>query len=143
MSTLTVYLYFQGNCEKAFGFYKDVFGGEFEFIGRYKDVPQEARENYPHCTGEHIMHVSLRISKETILMGADLIDPNQKSFESTARQFSLYIRMETRNEGERIFNLLSDEGDIIVPIDDQFWGSYYGQCVDKFGVSWKITCSKK
>jgi PhnB protein len=142
MATLNVYLYFQGDCEQAFRFYKDVFGGEFEFMGRYKDVPQQARANYAYCTDEQIMHVSLPISKETILMGADLINPNHQSSESM-NSFSLYITAETRKEAERIFNALSAEGDIIVAIDDQFWGSYYGQCFDKFGINWKISCSKK
>ena len=140
MSTLNVYLYFKGNCEKAFDFYKSVFGGEYEFIGRYKDIPQNARQNFPYCTDEQIMHVTLPISKETILMGSDMIDSNEEISESKNR-FSLYVSTDNKKEAERIFNAFSDEGEIIVPIDEQFWGSYYGLCIDKFGISWKISCS--
>ena len=140
MSTLNVYLYFKGNCEKAFDFYKSVFGGEYEFIGRYKDIPQNARQNFPYCTDEQIMHVTLPISKETILMGSDMIDSNEEISESKNR-FSLYVSTDNKKEAERIFNAFSDEGEIIVPIDEQFWGSYYGFCIDKFGISWKISCS--
>jgi PhnB protein len=143
MSTLNAYLYFQGNCEEAFNFYRTIFGGEFDFIGRYKDVPPAARENFPYCADEQIMHVSLPISNETILMGADLIKPNQEKILSNNDGFSLYLTTETKGEAERVFNALSDEGKIIVPIEDQFWGSYYGLCVDKFGISWKISCTKK
>lgn len=142
MSTLNVYLYFQGNCEEAFYFYRTIFGGEFDFIGRYKDVPPDARENFLHCTDEQIMHVSLPISNETVLMGADLIKPNQTKIPSNNDGFSLYLSTQSKGEAERVFNALSDEGNIIVPIEDQFWGSYYGLCVDKFGISWKISCSK-
>jgi PhnB protein len=141
MPTLNVYLYFKGNCEQAFDFYKSIFGGEYEFIARYKDISKKARENFPYCTDEQIMHVTLPISNETILMGADLINSNQEVDESRSG-FSLYVNTNNRKEAARIFEALSDEGDIIIPIDDQFWGSYYGLCIDKFGISWKVSCSK-
>jgi PhnB protein len=91
MSTINVELYFKGNCKKAFDFYKSIFGGEYDFIGRYKDIPQNARQNFPYCTDEQIMHVTLPISKETILMGADLINSNEEMCESKGG-FSLYIK---------------------------------------------------
>jgi PhnB protein len=140
MSTLNVYLNFKGNCENAFDFYKLIFGGEYEFIGRYKDIPQNARQNFPYCTDEQIMHVTLPISKETMLMGSDLINSNKEISEPKSG-FSLYVNTDNKKEAERIFDALSDEGEIIVPIADQFWGSYYGLCIDKFGISWKISCS--
>ena len=71
MTTLNPYLSFDGNCEDAFGFYKSVFGGEFQFIGRYKDVPQKDGDIFPSEVDNKILHVSLPISKETILMGCD------------------------------------------------------------------------
>jgi PhnB protein len=142
MPTLNVYLHFKGNCERAFDFYKSVFGGEYEFIGRYKDIPQKDRQHFPYCAGEQIMHVTLPISRETILMGSDLVNLDEEEAE-TRSGFSLYLNTDNRKEAGRIFEALSGEGDIIVPIADQFWGSYYGQCVDKFGISWKVSCSQK
>jgi len=45
MTTVNVYLTFNGNCEEAFSFYKSVFGGEYPYIGRFKDMPpQEGKE---------------------------------------------------------------------------------------------------
>ena len=68
MATVNVYLTFNGNTEEAFNFYKSVFGGEFSYIGRFKDMPVD--ENCPppsEAEGNRIMHVSLPLSKETIL----------------------------------------------------------------------------
>jgi PhnB protein len=39
MTTANVYITFNGNCEEAFNFYKSVIGGEFPFLGRFKDMP--------------------------------------------------------------------------------------------------------
>ena len=41
MTKVNVYLTFNGNCEEAFNFYKSVFGVDFQYVGRYKDVPPE------------------------------------------------------------------------------------------------------
>ncbi|QNF34764.1 VOC family protein [Adhaeribacter swui] len=140
MATVNTYLYFNGNCEKAFNFYKSVFKKEFKFIGRYKDVPADARQNFPHCKDEHIMHIGLPISNETIIMGADIIDVKRQE-NSAARYFSLYINTESKEEADRLFDSFSKEGEIKLPISEQFWGSYYGICVDKFGINWKISFS--
>ena len=138
MPTLNVYLYFSGDCENAFDFYRSVFKREFNFIGRYKDVPAEVRKNFPNCTDEQIMHVALPIGKETTLMGADIID-SQGKVNGPRQGFSLYVSAGDKEEADRLFNALSDDGNVVVPIAQQFWGSYYGLCVDKFGINWKIT----
>lgn len=141
MITVNPYLYFNGNCEDAFNFYKSVFNGNFQFIGRYKDVPLPIRQNYfPNCTDEQIMHIGLPISKETILMGADIVRPDKT--ESTSN-FSLYLNVDTVEEAERIFNALSIEGTVKMPMAKQFWGSFYGICLDKFGITWKISFSQE
>ncbi len=140
MAIVNMYLYFNGNCEKAFNFYKSVFNKEFQYIGRYKDVPEAARYNFPNCKDEHIMHIGLPISKETILMGADIINPNEEGNDKS-KYFSLYISTNSKEEADELFKAISKEGNIKVPIADQFWGSYYGICLDKFGVNWKISFS--
>jgi len=85
MITLNPYLVFKDNCEDAFNFYKIVFGGEILFMGRYKDVPQESRQFFPGAPDEKIMHATLQINKETVLMGCDSIDS------SFSGSFYLYI----------------------------------------------------
>lgn len=70
MITVNPYLYFNGNCEEAFNFYKSVFETEFQYIGRYEDVPQTDRFIFQEQDNK-IMHVSLPISEHTILMGSD------------------------------------------------------------------------
>ena len=42
MTTINTYLNFNGNCEKAFNFYKSVFGGEYQFLERFKDMPMQS-----------------------------------------------------------------------------------------------------
>lgn len=136
MATLNTYIYFNGNCEEAFNFYKSVFQKEFTYLGRYKDIPQTDREIFQD-TDEKIMHVSLPISKETVLMGAD----NKEAYKELLAysNFSFILHADTKEEADRLFNELSEGGQIKMPMNLTFWGSYYGICVDKFGIMWKVT----
>jgi PhnB protein len=68
---VNTYLIFNGNCEEAFQFYKSVFGGEFQYIGKYKDAPEEeGGEALSEEDSNRIMHVSLPIGS-SVLMGSD------------------------------------------------------------------------
>jgi len=142
MTTVNPYLTFRGNCEAAFNLYKSVFGGEFQFVGRYKDVPESDRQNFPDDGDENIMHISLPISAETILMGCD----SSEAFDQTSvygNNITLSINTDSRANADRIFNELSTGGRIQMPMGDTFWGSYFGIFTDKFGIHWTIGCNSK
>jgi PhnB protein len=136
MTTLNPYLFFNGNCEAAFNFYKSVFGKDFKYLGRYKDVPQTHKQIF-HEADEKIMHVSLPVSAETTLMGCDITEMYKTPLSTDT--FSLYLNTDSKDEADRLFNELSDEGQIKMAMNQTFWGSYYGIFTDKFGVNWKIT----
>jgi PhnB protein len=140
MTTVNPYIYFNGNCEDAFNFYKSVFRKEFTYIGRYKDVPKTDRQIFQEAD-EKIMHVSLPISPETILMGSDNTVAYKESIAYT--NFSLIVHTDSKVEADRLFNELSDSGQVKVQMNPTFWGSYYGICSDKFGINWKITTESK
>ncbi len=139
MITLNPYLVFKDNCEDAFNFYKLVFNGNFLYIGRYKDVPQQDRQLFPMSLDEKIMHASLQINTKTTLMGCDSIETYRQPATAFANNFYLYISTDNQEEAYRIFNELSAEGKVIMSISQTFWSTHYGMVADKFGIHWKIT----
>jgi len=101
MATVNVYLNFDGNCEEAFTFYKSVFGGDFSYLGRFKDIPAE--EGKSSCTPEleeKIMHVSLPISKETSIMGSDIGGEWAPDFK-LGNNFSISVTAPSKEAAER------------------------------------------
>lgn len=136
MITVNPYLYFNGNCEEAFNFYKSVFEVEFKYIGRYKDVPQ-AEKHIFHEQDNKIMHVSLPISNQITLMGADNTEVHKGNISNN--NFSLSITSDSKKEADKLFQKLSEGGKIKLAMNETFWGSYYGIVNDKFGVNWKIS----
>ena len=138
MTTVNVYLTFNGHCEEAFNFYRSIFGGEFPYLGRFKDMPQEEGKIADSVEGNKIMHVSLPISKETMLMGSDTGGEWSSSF-SQGNNFAISISTDRKEEADRLFNGLSTGGNVTMPMDKTFWGDYFGMFTDKFGINWMVS----
>ena len=139
MTTINPYITFTGNCEAAFTYYKTVFGGEYSYIGRFNGMPpQEGAPAMSAEDGEKIMHVSLPISKETILMGSDSVGEWCAKI-VTGNNFSVSITTDSQAEADRLFTALSADGQATMPMSQTFWGSYFGMLTDKFGISWMIS----
>ncbi len=139
MAKINAYLDFNGNCREAFEFYKSVFGGDFLYIYTNNDMPP--MEGMPPLTPEQqnkILHVTLAIDKNTVLMGSDA----GVGFAPPAtfgNNISLYVDTENRAESDRIFAALADGGKVNMPMEHTFWGAYFGSLTDKFGVNWMIS----
>ena len=142
MTTINPYLTFNGTCEEAFNFYKSVFGGDFPYAGKFKDMPPNPDYPVAEAEKEKIMHISLPISKETILMGSD----SSESFGHASvagNNFSISVNTDSIEEVTRIFNELSAGGKIKMPLNKTFWGAYFGMFTDKFGIHWMVNCELK
>ena len=142
MATVNPYLIFNGNCEEAFLFYKSVFGGEFPYVGKFSDMPKD--ENTPtlsEADANRVMHISLPIGKETILMGSD--SNSQSGDVQFGHNISISINAESTDEADKLFNGLSSGGNVSMPMTKTFWGAYFGMFTDKFGIDWMVNFDYK
>lgn len=139
MTIINPYLNFQGNCEEAFHLYQSVFGGEFHYISRYKDMPvQEGMPPMSEEMGNKIMHMSLPISEQIMLMGSDAGGDWAPNI-VMGNNVTLSITVDSREEADRIFHALSQGGQVTMPMTQQFWGDYFGMWIDKFGINWMMS----
>jgi PhnB protein len=136
MVTINPYLNFPGNTEEAFNFYKSVFGGDFLMLMRFKDSPEA--DKTPQNLKDKIMHVSLPIGKGNMLMATDALEEMGQKL-TIGNNFYLSISTQSKEEADKVYNMLSAGGKIEVPISDSSWGSYFGMFSDKFGVKWMIS----
>lgn len=142
MARVSTYLNFPRNTEAVFEFYRSVFGGDFSFpLQRFKDVPSEIGP--PHCAPEDlelVMHVELTILGGHVLMGTDA--PESMGFTlQTGNNVQINLEPDTREEAERLFKALSAGGSVQMPLQDMFWGAYFGSLTDRFGVHWMVNCA--
>ncbi len=144
MARVSTYLNFPRTTEQAFLFYRSVFGGDFNGpIHRFSEVPQQPGQ--PPLAPEDaglVMHVELPILAGHVLMGTDA--PESMGFKLVTGT-AMYINLEpdTRAETERLFNGLADGGTVEMPLQEMFWGAYFGSLRDRFGVQWMLNCASK
>ena len=142
MAIVNVYIIFKGNCKEAFDLYKSVFGGEFQNVNTFAEMPiQEGMPPLPEETKNKIMHISLPISKETFLMGNDIVDWSPQI--TFGNNFTISVTAESTEEADKIFKGLAQGGKVTMPLEKAFWGSYFGMLTDKFGINWMMSCEVK
>lgn len=142
MTTVNVYLTFNGNCLEAFDFYKSVFGGEFSHVGRFKDMPADPGHPVSPQDSNKIMHISLPISQETMLMGSDTGGEWASGF-AQGNNISISITTDSKENADHYFNGLSAGGTVTMPMNQTFWGDYFGMFTDKFGINWMVSFNEK
>lgn len=131
------YLTFNGNCEAAFNFYKSVFGGKFPYVGRYGEMPSTDGQPMPDSEKNKIMHMSLPIGSNSILMGSDSSDAFGHA-NIPGNNFSISINATSDKEADKLYNGLSSGGKQTMPMNKTFWGAYFGMLEDKFGIQWMV-----
>lgn len=133
MTQINPYLNFNGTCEKAFDFYQSVFGGEPE-LSRFSEMPAE--EWATPVDGDLIMHVSLPIGDGQILMGSDR--PPSMGTVDVGNNVNVMINPSSSEDGKRIFDALTEGGQVTMPYERTFWGADFGSLTDQFGIQWMV-----
>jgi PhnB protein len=144
MATTNIYLNFPRNTEEAFNFYQSVFGGEFVGgINRMGEVPPSPEgPAIADADKNLVMHIALKLPGGVLLMGTDA--PESMGFNvRPGNNVHISLEPDTRAEADRLYQALSAGGKTDMPMQDMFWGAYYGSLTDKFGIQWMINVPDK
>jgi PhnB protein len=128
------YLFFDGRCEEAIGFYRKALGAEVAQLLRFKDSPEPPQPGMvPPGSENKVLHASLRIGDTTVLAS-----DGQCMGRPTFQGFSLSLTASTDAEAERLFTALGDGGQVQMPLTKTFFSSRFGMVADRFGVAWMV-----
>lgn len=136
------YLNFRNNTEAAFEFYKSVFGGEFDAKQRFKDVPPGEPGFDPSTMSPEeankIMHISLPVGEDLVLMGSD-VPQMMEDGHASGNNINISLVPDSLAEAEKLFRALAEGGKITMEFEKMFWGDHFGSLVDKFGIPWMVS----
>ncbi len=125
------YLFFDGRCEEALAFYREVLGAEVTALMRFKDNPDQG--GMPPGMGDKVMHANVRIG-DTTLMVSDGMNEGHPAFQG----FALTLELPTEAEAERVFAALSEGGRVQMALTQTFFARRFGMVADRFGVPWMV-----
>ncbi len=126
---MNAYVNFRGNCAEAIRYYETHLGAKRGMIMTHGQSPQPSPVA-PEWK-DAVLHAQITIG-DSELMAADI--PNAEPMRSAY----LTLRMDSDSEAERVFSALSQGGRILMPIEETFFASRFGQVQDQFGINWMI-----
>jgi PhnB protein len=133
---VTPYLFLDGRCEEAIEFYKTTLGAKVEMMMRFKEAPPEQK-----CSPGHenkIMHACISINGAPVMLSDGRVE-NKAKFEG----FALSLDAKAAADGQRMFDALSQGGQVQLPMTASFFAERFGMVADKFGVGWMIIAGPK
>jgi PhnB protein len=81
--------------------------------------------------------MTLPIGGNSVLMGSDTSGEWNQEVKQ-GNNFSISINTATIVKADRLFDIISEGGKVTMPMDNTFWGSYFGMFTDKFGINWMV-----
>jgi len=128
------YLFFANDAREAMTRYQEILGGELEIMG-VADMPEGEPSPF-EADDDLVIHASLAFGESSLLMASD--DPAGDG--SGVKGASLSLDFADQAEARRVFDAFAEGGRIEMPLAETFWSPLFGSCVDRFGVSWMISC---
>lgn len=126
---LNAYVNFGGNCADALRYYEKHLGAKVGMMMTHAQSPEQSR--VPEGWKDAVLHASVTIGGSE-LMASDI--PNAEPMRSAY----LTLRMDSDAEAERVFSALSDGGRVLMPLQETFFATRFGQAQDRFGINWMI-----
>ena len=121
-------LNFGGNCAEAFRFYEKHLGGKITMMMRQNQMP-----NPPANASDAVIHARMDLAG-TVLIGNDVPEEHFQKM----RSVYLYLALDSVDEAERVYKLLSTDGEVFMPLEETFFATRFAMLRDRFGVSWSI-----
>lgn len=127
VSRLNPYIGFRTEAREALEFYHSIFGGELT-INTFAEFGNDGPE------ADLVMHGHLHTAQGYDVMAADT-PPDMPL--GSGGNVSITVSGDDP-ELRDFWAKLSEGGTINVPFEKQVWGDEFGECTDKFGVSWGV-----
>ena len=108
---LDTYLNYGGTCEQAFRFYEQHLGGKIVMLMRHGEQPDP--DQTPAELKGKVLHARMTLG-DAVLLGADMPPGRFQPMRSAY----LSLTLDSDQEADRVFGLLSDGGEIFMTMQE-------------------------
>lgn len=130
-----VYLNFPGTCAEALSFYEQHLGAKTLMKMTFEQMPPKNMP--PGMRITDVLHARFQLGDVAVMASdgpADHVQPMRSAY--------ICLNVESTPEAERISKVLSDGGEVFMPIGETFFAHRFAQLRDKFGINWMIIHEK-
>lgn len=133
---LNPYLNFNGTAAKAIALYEKALSAKVENIQRFGDVP--GMDVKPEDK-DRVMHAVLRIGGGTVMAS------DSQPGKPVPSESNTWITLDYVDAAEMAqqFDALSAGGQIVMPLQDTFWGAKFGMITDAYKINWMFNCETR
>ena len=128
---LETYLNYGGNCRQAFEFYAEHLGGRITMLMTHGEMP--GPNTIPPERRNDVLHARMEIGGTTLLAA----DVPPERFQPM-RSAYLSLSLDSNEEAERLYDLLSEGGQVFMPMEETFFAHRFAMLRDRFGTSWML-----
>ena len=125
---LDLYINYPGTCQQAFTFYEQHLGAKLLAMSTHAEAPQS---RVPPEWKSKVLHARLELGG-MVVRGADI--PNAEPM----RSVYVTLVLDSDEEAERVYALLSDGGQVFMKMEETFFASRFAMLRDRFGTSWML-----
>ena len=131
MKTLNPYLSFNGQCQDALDFYCTTFNGKVVMRQTFGQAPNAVKGINP----THIMHAEFK-ADGIYIMASDGLSHDARP----QNNITLNVNFSDLSEQKNCFEKLAQNGEVLMPLEQTFWGASFGKVQDQFGIQWMLNC---
>jgi predicted 3-demethylubiquinone-9 3-methyltransferase (glyoxalase superfamily) len=122
---ITTFLMFSGKAEEAMNFYTSVFD------------QSEINSVFHHEDGK-VLHAVFTLKGQQFMC----IDNTNGDHHAFTPAMSLFVTCDTTEEIDGVFEKLSQNGKVLMPLSPYPFSEKFGWVEDKYGVSWQLNLAK-
>ena len=127
---------FQGNCDDAIQYYKEVFGAQATKVSYASEAPSDFNSGSP-LPPNYVMY------SEVSLFGSKMVMTDGGKKPLSESDFWMQVSFDTAEEVLSVFEKLADGGKVIEAPTPQFWAASNAYVIDRFGLFWNILTNEK
>lgn len=122
---------FNGDCEKAMELYERAFDVTGKHVDYYRNAPSDSGLPINDLTRNRVMHAGMTICGTYVNM--------HDTEDGTAPGSAITLNvMVSEDEVIKAYNVLREEGTVVVELGPQFFSPMYASVKDCYGVCWQL-----
>jgi PhnB protein len=131
---ITPYLVMNGNANEAIRFYENALDAKVAFRQAFGEMPENPEFPIAEDMKECISHAVIQIGESAIMFSDTFPGEHQQS----STQVTLCISTSDKEQTERFFEALRQDGKVNTPLQETFFSPAYAVVTDKFGITWQL-----